>query len=520
MKRALLGAASVFGLFAIVSACSSGGSTNGGYSGSGGGYGNDGSAGGSGGSGGSTWPTPGSICFLLNCDTDAECGDCTLGRTRCDVASHRCIACDPASGTGCGAGQSCAPTGTCVGAGASCPVDGAGNPQVDCAKDADCAACDASHQACDVASRRCVACSATNPSLCAPNEWCAPGGSCEARCPASCAADVDCSQCATGSLVAKACNANTHACAECSLTHPCTGGKVCSAQGKCIAPCGVSGMPKGSCAGDADCAGCGAGGEKCHVPLNGGTGRCGPAATGCSDLGKGAAALPPPFDAVTQTCSSDQDCKDTQAGVSLDVGKLLRDATGIGLIGDATLQYEMNACANVTAFGKSCGVCVPCKTDADCHPIDIDPLASQMLGPLGGLASKYLLTQLFGSSDHAINMYCEQVAGDYGVCLPCSDVGHACGVATTEGTQCTNDWQCSAGEICQSQKCVKYAVGCTDDADCSGAVCAWSGEGYCCRPGFPDGPVGSTCVSDAECTGGEVCSWNGHHFYCTTPLCN
>ena len=77
------------------------------------------------------------------------------------------------------------------------------------------------------------------------------------------------------------------------------------------------------------------------MPINGGTGTCGPKANGYSDLGNGVAILPAPFDQVTQTCSKDQDCKDFNAGVDLNVGKLVRDATGLDGIGDGSLHYEI-----------------------------------------------------------------------------------------------------------------------------------------------------------------------------------
>ena len=79
----------------------------------------------------------------------------------------------------------------------------------------------------------------------------------------------------------------------------------------------------------------------------------------------GVVVLPAPYDKYTNTCSSDTDC----AGVSIqyNVGKLLREQTGIDSIKDANVEYGMNVCADVKISEKiSCGICVPCAVDADC----------------------------------------------------------------------------------------------------------------------------------------------------------
>ena len=54
----------------------------------------------------------------------------------------------------------------------------------------------------------------------------------------------------------------------------------------------------------------------------------------------GVVVLPAPFDQVTNACSNDGDC--AGVGVTFDVGKMLRDLTGISQIGDAPIQYPMS----------------------------------------------------------------------------------------------------------------------------------------------------------------------------------
>jgi hypothetical protein len=82
-----------------------------------------------------------------------------------------------------------------------------------------------------------------------------------------------------------------------------------------------------------------------NVPIGGGYGKCGPPAPGCSQLGAGIV-LPAPFDMVTQTCSTDQDC--SMIATNLNVGAILRDITGFSEIHDATLSYPEHVCASVS----------------------------------------------------------------------------------------------------------------------------------------------------------------------------
>jgi len=184
----------------------------------------------------------------------------------------------------------------------------------------------------------------------------------------------------------------------------------------------------GTCTTDANCMYCGSA-SSCHIPINGGSGTCAVPATGCSDLGNGVLTLPAPFNDVTNLCSKNADC--AGVGVEYNVGALLRTITGISAINDADVTYGMNACAAVTVSvagtSLSCGVCVPCVTNADCQPINVDQVSSQAFGPLGPVVTNLVLGQLFGQGAHDIHMYCEPVAGGYGACVPCANVASVCG---------------------------------------------------------------------------------------------
>lgn len=364
---------------------------------------------------------PSTACILNNCNSDPECAGCANGRTSCLLSEHRCVACGP--DLSCPAGTVCASFGDCVPEGATCPTDPQGNPTVSCSSSADCVACDPKHQVCDPATARCVACTSNDTSACNQTDRCVDN-LCAPRCPATCSTDNDCSKCGVTGHFAHACNNGQ--CSQCSPTYACPSGTLCAPQGVCIAKCGQDG--DGSCYDDDDCTQCGAEASQCHKPLNG-PGKCGPAAAGCSDLGQGTVVLPSPWNQVTNLCSNDGDC--SGVGIQLNVGKLLRDITGIDDIKDANLSYGMNACAAVSVgvgnTSLSCGVCVPCREDTDCQPIDVDAVAGQAFGPLGSVAAAILLDQIFGQNDHDVHMYCAPVAGGYGVCAPCPGVVYACG---------------------------------------------------------------------------------------------
>jgi len=493
--------------------------------GSGGSAGVDGGLGGAGGSSGGAAGSagapnvPGPVCFLTNCTSDAECHDCSFGRHTCDTVSNRCVACNSGTGQGCPSGKTCTKYGTCAGAGATCPTDAQGNPTVTCSADADCAACDPAHEVCDTASKKCVQCSTGNASACKGNEYCATDGSCKIKCPSTCSADADCAQCGTSAAPAHACADKTHTCGQCSMTTKCPAGEACTPQGVCQKTCGLADQPAGTCDTDADCQYCGAQATACIKPVNGGYGRCGVPATGCSDLGTNVTALPDPWSSITNTCSNDSDC--SGVGLNLNIGKLLRDASGLSssIIHDATFQYPMNACASISVGlgGKnySCGLCVPCKTDSDCTAIQVDPLAKQMFSGLGSIAAKWALDKLYGDKPHVLNMYCQSVAGNYGVCAPCSDPTSVCGDPNTVGTGCTNVWECAAGETCLNGKCQPAATDCYGGTKtCSGGtICTWNGGPYhCCRT---PGTGTKSCATDADCTSPQICSQDASlKWYC------
>jgi hypothetical protein len=439
------------------------------------------------------------ICLLHNCSDDSHCGACDQGRTKCDVAEGRCVACDAATATGCPEGQYCTSWGNCAADGLECATDAHGEPQISCAANTDCAACDPMHQVCDPATNTCVACTDQDTSECASDDICI-NNKCEDKCPSTCESDNDCGACGTGANAAHACHA--HKCAECSATYACPAGFTCSSHGTCERECGDH--DTGSCMTDADCAGCGASGLVCHVPLNGGAGTCGPAASGCSDLGQGALTLPAPFNQVTNTCSNDGDC--AGVGVTLNVGEMLRDLTGIDGIDDANISYPMGECASVTISNNlSCGVCVPCEVDNDCNDIDVDQVALDAFGPIGSIAAAFLLDQVFGSGDHKIHMYCENVAGNYGVCVPCPGFMYDCSVGGGGGGggggSCSHDICSSGGPLnasCDS---------------CSETVCDI--DPYCC-----DTEWDSLCVGEAEYYCDLDCSGGGGGGACVHSECD
>ncbi len=488
------------------------------------GTGADGGSGGSSASGGSGgqegdggWLDD--VCLMHDCDDDAECAACPNGRNECDTSTHRCVKCVPGEPPdACEDGEVCSKYGTCIPEGMTCPTDAVGEPTITCTKDDDCFACDDMHQVCDTSTGKCVACSETNMYACDPQARC-KDGQCLDKCPDPCTTDSDCEECGTMLNPGHACNEKTRHCGECSETTPCPEGEVCGPQGMCIKKCGELGKPKGTCSSDADCAGCEGDLIACHKPVNGGDGKCGLPAEGCSEIGS-FTALPEPWSSVTNTCSEDADCDGV--GTNLNVGKMLRDLTGLDQINDATMQYGMNVCASVTveAFGESatCGICVPCREDEDCSPIKFDPLIEQAFGPVGSLVADVLIKMAFGDAPHELNMYCEPVIGEFGVCAPCIDFIHECAVSNTTGEECETDWDCAAGERCQDGTCQEYEdASCIWDDDCTGdEVCAWNGEGYCCREPFTGEPEDS-CFTDAECVP-QVCAWNGEGFFCTDPV--
>jgi hypothetical protein len=433
-----------------------------------------------------------------------DCAGCSGGHTTCLVAQNRCVACGAGGATGCPSGQVCTSSGNCAPPSATCPTS-SGVPTITCNADADCVACDPAHQVCDTSAHKCVACTASNTTQCQTTETCV-AAKCSPKCPASCAADADCAACGGAGSPAHACNA--HQCAPCSPTKGCTGALSCSPHGTCQATCGVTGQPTGVCSQDSDCSGCataakdaGTGTSCNNIPIGGGYGKCGPAAPGCSQLGAGLV-LPAPFDQVTQTCSTDQDC--SMIATNLNVGAILRDITGFSEIHDATLSYPEHVCASVSIENNmSCGICVPCRVDSDCQPIDIDPIVTQAFGPIGTIAADFLLDQIFGPNSHQIEMYCQTVADGYGVCAPCPGVFTSCGVGDAPG---------SNGNTCHDECTAGGALGAQCGA-CAIAVC--TGDPFCCTDTWDQ-----TCVNevpDACQKACDTCSQGtGGHDRCMT----
>jgi hypothetical protein len=456
------------------------------------------------------------ICLLNTCHSDLDCGACSDGRTSCLVAENRCVGCDPNTGVGCAEGMRCSSWGICAPEDQVCPVDADNNPTIGCAQSSDCLACSPMNQVCGPQGT-CVACTEQNIQSCSQADLCI-ANRCASKCPAACTQDGDCQFCGGPGNEARACF--QHKCAQCSDTVPCAGGLQCR-EGTCVPGCGVPGPEAGACTADEDCGWCGDGQSasswKCKPKaLNDTRGTCTPAAAGCADIGQGFAVLPAPWDQVTQTCSSDSNC--AGVGVSYNVGQLVRDLVGgdslnLGFadvaIHDAYVSYGMNKCASVELINDiSCGVCVPCKADADCHAVGIDPLVSDLFEgePLAQIAGSILLDLLFGSdSDTALHFFCQDVAAGYGVCTPCGNPLEACGNADDGGGG-------GGSGTCDHAVCATGAAldpGC--DA-CTTALCAE--DPYCCTTEWD-----ATCVSEVDQFCAQGCGGGGggcSHDECTS----
>jgi hypothetical protein len=230
-------------------------------------------------------------------------------------------------------------------------------------------------------------------------------------------------------------------------------------------------------------------------------------AAGCSDLGNGTVTLPAPFSRVTQTCSNDNDCSGVSADIN--VGEMLRKLTGINSIKDGAFKYKMNRCASVKLISDiDCGVCVPCKDDNDCDAIDIAQVTGDILGPIGSIAARILLDQVFGPGEKKINMYCTNVFGQYGACVPCSNPLSACGKGKIENPNATT---CPHG-VCKPGD----ALATTCDSGCAGKVCA--DDPYCCSDAWD-----RTCVERVErlcdpertCADQDSCEFKKAGWYCS-----
>jgi hypothetical protein len=454
--------------------------------------GDDSGEGGAGGTGGSG-ADEGGVCIKNNCRENEHCKGCEEGKKTCRIEAGeeygRCVACGEGTSGSCPEGYECSQWGDCIPEGLTCPTDPNGVPQITCSNSGDCAACDPAHRVCD--NGACVACSATDTSECQSTDIC-KDGLCSPACGTDCSVDNDCMQC-NG---AKACN--NHKCSECSKTYACPAGQICNLQtGTCEQPCGIVTAP-GTCATNADCQGCGGMQNTCHIPLGSSTGTCGPNATGCSDLGQGALALPPPYNQITNTCSDDADCVASMAGIQYNVGEALRDLLGTDSIlgqpiDDANIFYPMAACASITLQNTSCGVCVPCRDDDDCLDIDLDALAGDIFPGIGGALIALLFDQLFGPNDHKLYMYCETVAAGYGVCVPCPGLVNDCAPGGPMGGSGTCDHP-------PTQPGGPLDPACDD---CAEEVCGF--DPYCCETEWDD-----ICVDEAA----EACGTSNCHDVC------
>lgn len=444
------------------------------------------------------------VCLLNNCTSDAHCTGCSDDRHTCLIAENRCVACNPNTQEGCAEGEECSGFGICVPVLLTCPTDAQGNPTVVCLKNSDCKACSPLHQVCDTGSHQCVGCTVANTSHCGQSDVCIEGV-CSPKCPQSCNLDNDCMYCGAPESPAHACN--NHKCSQCSKTWPCPQGEICLSNGTCYPPCGLPGTVQGTCNTASDCDYCGdpknPGVYDCKKPVNdpNGHGTCVPPAEGCADLGVGIAVLPEPWSDYTQLCSIDANC--AQAGIDLNVGKLIRDLAGVDsvmgvAIGDATVGYEMPICAAVSLTGNiDCGICVPCKVDADCLGIPVDPLIMDLFkgNPLAQIAGAILIDMLYGDNNaHDLNFFCQPVGLGYGVCTPCGNPLQPCGKDEDPGGSGTCDH-----DVCTEGTALDPSCGA-----CAATVC--SNDSYCCTTAWDN-----VCVAEVDqycattCGGGGGC---------------
>ena len=175
---------------------------------------------------------------------------------------------------------------------------------------------------------------------------------------------------------------------------------------------------------------------------------------------------------LTNLCSDDGDC--AGVGIEFNIGKELRDLTGFDFIEDANIDYAMSSCASVGIGNTSCGVCVPCQDDSDCAPIDIDAISGDLFGPVGGIVAAFLLDQMFGQNEHQVNMYCQAVAGGYGVCAPCPGLIYECGTTGGGGGG-------GGGGTCDHDTCTAGGPLDASCGSCEADMCAY--DAYCCGKG-------------------------------------
>lgn len=446
------------------------------------------------------------ICLANNCTEDFHCKDCTGNKTVCKKDEGRCIACGPAAGgRACPPKYACTKYGDCVPEGTTCTEDGAGVATQACSTNAQCAACGPNFRICDPGAKKCTSCTPGDLSQCQKTDFC-KDNKCTPKCPAVCGSDNDCTQCGAGARGARTCVRGK--CVQCNPESGtgCPQGQSCTARGVCQVICGKGGVTAAGprCEADNDCAGCRAT-KNCDLPINGGFGKCAVPAPGCSELGKGLFTMPEPFDKVTNLCSGDADCKNVD--VEYNVGKELREFTGVSFLGDASIKYGMNVCASIDIIGsKSCGVCVPCRKDADCKSIDMTALGGQLAGGLGKALVAKTMDTVFGRSDKKIHFYCENL-GTYGLCLPCGNPLSRCGDDPPPASGPCNHDICTRGE--------RLGVQCNE---CTAKVC--EKDSYCCTTAWDAECIRKTeslCSKYPSCLG-QSCSNKADGWYCSEEL--
>jgi hypothetical protein len=308
------------------------------------------------------------LCAVESCHGDDECVGCAGGRLTCLVAERRCVACDPALGTGCAEGEVCSAYGACVAEGQTCPMGENGLPDISCSSNADCGACDPLHQVCDPAWNRCVACSPSDTGACSPSDICVQGA-CAPACPADCQSDLDCASCGGPGHYAHACNAGS--CAQCSLTSPCPGSLVCNAQGLCEDPVseGGGGGDPGSGGGDPGSGGADPGTGGGDVGEGGG-----PVADTCHDLCTAGEAMEPSCDpCAADLCAADPYCCST-AWDSLCVSEV--DQYCNNACSGSADSCAHPECAQGDALDATCSECAAalCAADPYCCSTSWDSL--------------------------------------------------------------------------------------------------------------------------------------------------
>jgi hypothetical protein len=234
--------------------------------------------------------------------------------------------------------------------------------------------------------------------------------------------------------------------------------------------------------------------------------------------------LPPPYDAVTNACSDDNDCNGV--GITYNVGALVKQLVGkdeinLGFkkvkIQDANVQYNMPKCANIDITENiSCGICVPCEVDSDCAPIDVDKIVGDLFkgDPLGVIAGSMLIDLLYGNNpDHDLNFFCQPVAAGYGACIPCANPMQKCGTSSNNNNNNNMGGGNNGGANCAHGLCDEGVALAANCDSCVGQVCAQ--DSFCC-----DNKWDNLCVDQAkQICGANICGGGGGGG-CAHPECS